>query len=201
MTLRLPVPADQVSLPVAGHGAVGDVGGPVADHDHELAEPGALGAYLAVAPDLPDALGRPDGAGGLGEVHAPAHQLEIFRVPRLLHVVQLVVLGSVELVHHVPAPSKTHGVMTSTRTCCSMGFFLKRHIFRSSFPIHEDSQSFPAGMCHIRAKSSPQIPVAIGIVAIAENRHLQHLPHMVCVLVWNQPVAGLDQSLDQSRIL
>lgn len=78
-----------------------------------------------------------------------------FRAPRRLPVVQLAVLGSVELVHHVPAPSKTHGVMTSTRTCCSMGFFLKRHIFRSSFPIHEDSQSFPAGMCHTRAKSSP----------------------------------------------
>lgn len=42
--------ADQAAFPVAGDRPVGDLGRPVADHDHGLAEPGASGLAVAAVP-------------------------------------------------------------------------------------------------------------------------------------------------------
>ena len=42
--------ADQVAFPMAGDRSVGDLGRPVAGHDHGLAEPGASGLAVAAVP-------------------------------------------------------------------------------------------------------------------------------------------------------
>ena len=42
--------ADQVAFPVAGHRPVPDLGGPLADHDHGLAEPGPARVRLPAGP-------------------------------------------------------------------------------------------------------------------------------------------------------
>ena len=67
----------------------------------------AGGTCPAVAPGLPGAFGHTGRVGGLGEVHAAAHQVQVLRAPRRMHVPQFPVLGPVELVHHVSIPSES----------------------------------------------------------------------------------------------
>ena len=67
----------------------------------------AGGVCPAVASGLPGAFGRAGRVGGLGEVHAAARQVRVLRASRRLHVPQLLVLGPVELVHHVSIPSES----------------------------------------------------------------------------------------------
>lgn len=109
VALRLPALQIKVALPVAGGRSVGDLGRPVAGHGHGLAGSGSSGPATchAVAPGRHGAFGHTDRAGGPGEVHAAAHRVRGLRASRCPHVPQPLVLGPVELEHHVSIPSES----------------------------------------------------------------------------------------------